>query len=185
MCSPAHFGSAPSPDLSNVATSSWSPSKSEQLTAETGPAPPQDFSGFPTYSQYEFIEAAHLAQLSSTSRQDRALIPQALFDRIWDVLTISDFPESPQFRFWVRKTFTLGPSPSAPEGSSEVALLHRATGLLVAVREQLYQLLCYFHGETQHCGRDTTTKLIYEHYRYVPKKLVQEFVKVCPTCASK
>ncbi|KAJ7667242.1 hypothetical protein B0H17DRAFT_842998, partial [Mycena rosella] len=124
-------------------------------------------------------------------RQEKSLMPQALFDRIWDELVApADSTEYGQFRLWVRKTFVLGaPPPSfsseSPSGAADegVALLHN--GFLVAVREQLYQLLCTFHGEAQHGGHDATVGLIYESYRYVPKKLVQEFVKARSTCAAK
>lgn len=58
-------------------------------------------------------------------------------------------------------------------------------GLLVAVREQIYDLLCFCHGSTNHGGRDKTCALIRKHYTWVPKDLVAQFIKACPTCILK
>ncbi|KAJ6562816.1 hypothetical protein DFH09DRAFT_1035577, partial [Mycena vulgaris] len=182
MCSPDYSGDVVSDDQVGQITSQSHFSVEQPAEIEL----PPDFPGFPTYAQYTALETAHLARLSTPSRQEKALMPQSLFDRIWDVLVVPDtLTESPQFRFWVRKTFSLGPPPASDEhaGGSEVALLQK--GLLVAVREQLYQILCHFHGQTDHGGRDKTAQVIHQHYRYVPKRLVQEFVKACPTCIRK
>ncbi|KAI6041753.1 hypothetical protein EDC04DRAFT_1200348 [Pisolithus marmoratus] len=51
--------------------------------------------------------------------------------------------------------------------------------------EQLYEVLCYCHGLTQHGGRDKTCAAVREHYSWVPKELVAQFVKGCPTCLMK
>lgn len=146
--------------------------------------------GFPTRLQYQNIERGYLESLTPR-RQGKALISQALFDRIWDVLHNSDnVKENPQFRFWVRKMFTLSkPHTISPgingeaEPMEQEALLH--DGLLVAVREQIYDLLCYCHGSTNHGGRDKTCALIRKHYTWVPKELVAQFIKACPTCIAK
>ncbi|KAJ7145765.1 hypothetical protein C8R44DRAFT_599155, partial [Mycena epipterygia] len=146
----------------------------------------QDFPGFPTYAEYKRIETVHLANLSS-ARQDKTLMPQALFDRIWDVLAGVVCEETPKFRLWVHKMFSMGAPPRSAENpsdsddDSDVALLHK--GFVVAVREQLYHILCYAHGTMLHARGDKMTQFIRERYRYVPKKLVKEFVKACPTCA--
>jgi len=143
--------------------------------------------GFPTYAQYKQVEAAYLCSLTPR-RQGKALISQALFDRIWDVLHQPDSPgETAQFRFWARKMFTLSKTYHSTvggenEGPQEV-LLH--DNLLVAIQEQLYDLLCYCHGSTGHGGRDKTCALIRKHYTWVPKDLVSSFIKACPTCIMK
>jgi hypothetical protein len=146
--------------------------------------------GFPTYAQYKQVESAYLQSLTPR-RQGKALISQALFDRIWDVLHQPEYQgETAQFRFWARKMFTIskthrvtlgGPEYNNP-GPQEV-LLH--DNLLVAIQEQLYDLLCYCHGSTSHGGRDKTCALIRKHYTWVPKDLVSNFIKVCPTCIVK
>jgi Integrase zinc binding domain len=150
----------------------------------------RDEFGFPTYAQYKQVESNYLQSLTPR-RQAKALISQSMFDRIWDVLHEPDYQgETAQFRFWARKMFTLskthrntlGGVANDDEVPQEV-LLH--DNLLVAVQEQLYDLLCYCHGTTGHGGRDKTCALIRKHYTWVPKDLVSGFIKTCPTCIMK
>ncbi|KAK2465523.1 hypothetical protein APHAL10511_002415 [Amanita phalloides] len=143
--------------------------------------------GFPTYAQYKLIEACYVQSLSS-KRQHKALISQELFDRVWDVLTGMDRDENAQFRFWARKMFkivTLAEIDREGEfgDGTQRVLVH--DGLLVAVQEKIYTLLCYFHGKTDHAGRDKTCAFIRRSYTYVPKDLVAQFIKACPTCKYK
>ncbi|KAG8215427.1 hypothetical protein J3R82DRAFT_9037 [Butyriboletus roseoflavus] len=72
------------------------------------PDTPPDHPGLPTYAEYKRIEAGYLHSLSPRKR-DKALVTQAMFDKIWDVLHQPDACtiETPQFRFWVRKMFSL------------------------------------------------------------------------------
>lgn len=146
--------------------------------------------GFPSYAQYKQVETTYLQSLTPR-RQGKALISQSLFDRIWDVLHQPEAQgETAQFRFWARKMFTisrthrvtLGVIDDRDETPHEV-LLH--DNLLVAIQEQLYDLLCYCHGSTGHGGRDKTCALIRKHYTWVPKDLVSNFIKACPTCIMK
>lgn len=146
-----------------------------------------DQAGFPTYEQYKAIETSYLDSLSS-KRRPKALIPQVLFDRIWDVLIGAGHRETPQFRFWVRKTFRLTTlaevDPVCEFGDpTRQVLVHE--GLLVTVKEKIYSLLCYFHGKSAHAGRDKTCAFIRQVYTWIPKDLVALFVKMCPTCKSK
>ena len=146
-----------------------------------------EFSGFPTYAQYKQVENSYIHSLTPR-RQSKALISQSMFDRIWDVLKHPERQgETAQFRFWVRKMFTLSKTHRVTLGSAvnvpQEVLLH--DNLLVAVQEQLYDLLCYCHGMTGHGGRDKTCSLIRKHYTWVPKDLVSNFVKACPTCIMK
>ncbi|KAF8439895.1 hypothetical protein L210DRAFT_3359034, partial [Boletus edulis BED1] len=162
---------------------------------------PQDHPGLPTYAEYKRIEANYLHSLSPRKR-DKALITQAMFDKIWDVLHQPEActVQTPQFRFWVRKMFTL----SRPVRDLE---LERSMGIIgseratadelgysavvlhenrpVAIMEQLYELFCYCHVRAGHGGRDKTCAVIREHYSWVPKELTAQFVKACPTCVSK
>lgn len=146
--------------------------------------------GFPTYAQYKQVESAYLQSLTPR-RQGKALISQALFDRIWDVLQQPEYQgETAQFRFWARKMFTISKThrvtlgePEYTDAAPPEVLLH--DNLLVAIQEQLYDLLCYCHGSTSHGGRDKTCALIRKHYTWVPKDLVSNFIKACPTCIVK
>jgi len=87
------------------------PPASPIQVAEADPDPgviPDDVPGLPTYAEYKRIEAGYLHSLSPRKR-DKALITQAMFDKIWDVLHEPEACtiETPQFRFWVRKMFSL------------------------------------------------------------------------------
>ncbi|KAF8637124.1 hypothetical protein AX17_003028 [Amanita inopinata Kibby_2008] len=150
----------------------------------------EDRPGFPTYAQYKSIENAYIDSLSP-KRQSKALISQALFDRIWDVLLNPQrCGENSQFKYWVRKMFTLQPSAEMNANlgfdSNEpppVVLLH--DNLLVAVQEHIYGLLCFCHGQVNHAGRDRTCALLRQHYTWVPKELVSQFIKACPGCKTR
>ncbi|KAG6865594.1 hypothetical protein C0991_001143 [Blastosporella zonata] len=144
--------------------------------------------GFPTYEEYKQIEEKYINSLAA-SRREKALISQAMFDRIWAVLHAHDVSaESASFRFWARKQFSLGkrkkPAASSTEPSdSQTVVLHEAN--LVAIQEQIYEILCYGHGISNHGGRDRTCYAIREHYTWVPKELITQFVRMCPTCIAK
>jgi hypothetical protein len=147
--------------------------------------------GFPTRAQYKHIETVYLNSLSSR-RKEKALISQSTFDRIWGVLQNGDASqEDGQFKFWVRRNFTLGTldqdSPLGPRTLSahmipgtQTVLLHE--GSLVALQEQLYDLLCFAHGIVNHGGRDRTLAALRKYYTWVPKEIVAQFTISCPTC---
>jgi hypothetical protein len=136
--------------------------------------------GFPTYAEYQSAESAYLFSLSHTKRR-KALITQEMFDDIWDAL---HYPYvrivDAQFRFWVRKMFTL--TNSGHDGTFPV-VLHQDKP--VAVREQLYEVLCYCHALALHGGRDKTCAAVRRHWSWVPKELIARFVMACPTCTYK
>ncbi|KAI0759609.1 hypothetical protein BC629DRAFT_1548163 [Irpex lacteus] len=155
----------------------------------------------------EFDQAQdEYVQSLSKSKQAKALLTQETFDDIWDVLhdrTRSRI-RTPQFRFWVRKMFTLsvqptstlpgyGTSTSTPNtdelegevegGDLKPVILH--AGRPVAVKSQIYDIIGHCHQLCQHGGRDKTTAHVKELYSWIPKELVAKFVKMCPTCNSK
>jgi hypothetical protein len=148
--------------------------------------------GFPTHAQYKHIETVYLNSITP-QRKEKSLITQNTFDRIWDVLQNNDESlEDGQFKFWVRRNFALGTfnKPTIDPGiltrvapDTQSVLLH--DGLLVALQEQLYDLLCYAHGITNHGGRDKTLSALRKYYTWVPKELVAQFTISCPTCMMK
>ena len=148
--------------------------------------------GFPTRAQYKHIETVYVNSLSP-QRKEKALISQHMFDRIWDVLQNKDkSPEDGQFKFWVRRNFVFGTFNKASLDSgilartiaeNQVVVLHE--GALVALQEQMYDLLCYAHGSVNHGGRDKTLAAIRKFYTWVPKELVGQFTISCPTCMMK
>ncbi|KAI9454215.1 hypothetical protein BJY52DRAFT_1122916, partial [Lactarius psammicola] len=154
----------------------------------TVPDGSRDITGFPTYEQYQRIEEDYLSSLSER-KQPKALISQSLFDRIYAVLQngSEDRASTAQFRFWVRKMFVLaypqtsfnhnnGPTP-------EPVVLHDKRP--VAIKERLYEVLCYCHAIARHGGRDKTCATLRLNYSWVPKELTAKFVKACPTCTLK
>ncbi|KIN98281.1 hypothetical protein M404DRAFT_1005423 [Pisolithus tinctorius Marx 270] len=196
---------------SHASASSLSDDNSDCTASSLAPAGPITTSqpGFPTYEEYKRIEAAYLANLAPRKRT-KALITQATFDQIWEVLWHpgSTRVGTPQFRFWVRKTFRLvtvqgeggrvgqawRPSSNSENGSNlkgkrgkdkdlPPVVLH--DNRPVAIMEQMYEVLCYCHGLTEHGGRDKTCAAIRRHYSWVPKELVAQFVRGCPTCLVK
>lgn len=165
-----------------------------QLEAPTqrrtsAPDGPRDVSGFPTYDQYQRIEGEYLSSLSER-KQPKALISQALFDKILAVLQngSEDRASTAQFRFWVRKMFVLvypqtSFNHSASGQSPEPVVLHDKRP--VAIKEQIYEVLCYCHAVARHGGRDKTCATLRLNYSWVPKELTAKFVKACPTCTLK
>jgi hypothetical protein len=145
--------------------------------------------GLPNYQQYKRLEAVYLASLHPRKRE-KALINQAMFDRIWDVIMqLGTRHESPQFRFWVRKMFTLSdpstPFPGVGVSGEAVRPLLLHDNRPVAIQEQIYDIICYCHVRAEHGGRDKTRAAVREYYSWVPKELVSQFVKACPTCTLK
>lgn len=83
-------------------------------------------------------------------------------------------PSNPQFRHWVRKTFTLIRRSEVTqelihfrESDLEVVALG---GKPVAVQEALYEILTRFHRDLGHAGRDRTYIAVCEHYVSVIKR---------------
>ena len=152
------------------------------------PDGPRDIPGFPTHEQYQRIEDEYLSSLSER-KQPKALISQSLFDKIYAVLQngSEDRASTAQFRFWVRKMFVLAyPQTSFSHSTGqtpEPVVLHDKRP--VAIKEHLYDVLCYCHAIARHGGRDKTCATLRLHYSWVPKELTAKFVKACPTCTLK
>ena len=150
--------------------------------------------GLPTREEYEQVEQAYLDSLSSRKRE-KALLTQAMFDDVWDVLhnPRDSKLRTPQFRFWVRKMFVLsyanqdpnedGANAHRSEEDLQPVILHEDRP--VALREQIYDIVSYFHRVSGHGGRDKTMAHVRERYSWIPKELIAQYVKICPTCVQK
>ncbi|KAG8908914.1 hypothetical protein FRB99_000017 [Tulasnella sp. 403] len=136
------------------------------------------YPGFPSVAEYEEIQDMYLQGLSAR-KQEKALITQSMYDAIHAVLRDPSNTEigSPQFRYWVRKMFVL----ACFQG--EYTVTHEDKP--VASKEQIYQILVHCHGECYHGGRDKTCNQIKQYYSWIPKEIVAQFVKACPTCVLK
>lgn len=143
--------------------------------------------GNPDYAQYKQAEADY-ARALKPNRRAKALLDQATFEDIWAVLHGLD-RRTPQFRFWVRKMFTLGTPPEDLPGlpfhreSPDLVVLNE--GLPIALQEHIYDILCYCHELSGHGGRDRTCAIVRSRYSWIPKGLIARFIKHCPTCGSK
>ncbi|KAI0632714.1 hypothetical protein C8Q77DRAFT_840025 [Trametes polyzona] len=200
----AHTNIAPNQELSSSsATEPKNPEK--EAATKKGPQgnrPIRRDLGMPSREEYAAVEAEYLASLDYR-KKTKALISQEMFDNI---LLVLRFPndisiETPQFRWWVRKMFRLDydaskmrPSNPAPwevkneyEGEDEdvgsLVIIH--DGKRVAVKEEIYDILCFCHARVDHGGRDRTAAEIRKEYTWVPKELIAGFVKNCPTCVCK
>ncbi|KAG2356836.1 hypothetical protein BDR07DRAFT_1612866 [Suillus spraguei] len=160
---------------------SSSPALSDEPDCDECPSSPildtADKLGFPTYTQYKRIEMAYLESLSPRKR-DKALISQCMFDKSGMYYTNRTHALSGHHSF-------VSGTPDAEDDDSEVPVVILHENRPVAVQEQLYDLFCYCHEESNHGGRDKTCAIIRQHYSWVPKELTAQFVKACPTCTFK
>ncbi|CCL99804.1 uncharacterized protein FIBRA_01828 [Fibroporia radiculosa] len=151
--------------------------------------------GMPSPTQYKIIEEEYISSLHVRKRE-KALLTQAMFDNIWDVLhdPTASRVGTPQFRWWVRKMFTLSYTRSllTPAEIESIEALGSPPMPIVlhenrpiALKDQIYEILCYCHSLANHGGRDKTTAVIREHYSWIPKELISQFVRACPTCIFK
>lgn len=143
--------------------------------------------GLPTREEFNDVVQEYINSLSIRKRE-KALVPQQMFDDVWDVLQdpANAKIRTPQFRFWVRKMFVLSSVSAYALGKTDddtdmvPVILHE--GRPVAVREQIYDILSYYHMLTGHGGRDRTMAEVRDNYSWVPKELVARYIKACPTC---
>ncbi|KZV85966.1 hypothetical protein EXIGLDRAFT_622439, partial [Exidia glandulosa HHB12029] len=131
--------------------------------------------GLPSRAQYDKIVDEYYANLTPR-KHDKALIDAATMT---DVLLALHNPgakdiRTAQFRFWVRKMFKLD------EFAGREQVIHEER--VVAVKENIYDIICSSHRAVQHAGRDRTNANIRKHYSWIPKEIVAGFVKACPTC---
>ncbi|RMZ83389.1 hypothetical protein DV737_g1728, partial [Chaetothyriales sp. CBS 132003] len=152
--------------------------------------------GYPGVNAFDELVRDYVGALSP-KKQDKALIHSRRAANILAVLVDKKTTavESAQFRFWVKKMFTLLPNdPSMPDVGSEAGSADMCTdywqrkkkicheGKPVAVREKLFKILTRAHRACQHGGRDKTSAQVRRVYSWVPKELISRFIKLCPTC---
>ncbi|KAJ9604584.1 hypothetical protein H2200_010697 [Cladophialophora chaetospira] len=136
--------------------------------------------GYPDVHEFDDLMKRYVQDLSP-KKQDKALIHARRAANIKQVLIDKKTTsiESAQFRFWVKKMFTLEPAnPKTPDHRKKIC--HE--GKPVAVREKLFKILTKAHKQCQHGGRDKTSFQVRKVYSWVPKELISRFVKLCPTC---
>ncbi|EXJ60965.1 hypothetical protein A1O7_05118 [Cladophialophora yegresii CBS 114405] len=115
--------------------------------------PPLD--GYPDVHDFDELMKRYVQDLSP-KKQDKALIHARRAANIKHVLIDKKTTsiESAQFRFWVKKMFTLEPKEGKiPDHLKKIC--HE--GKPVAVREKLFKILTKAHKQCQHGGRDKTS----------------------------
>ncbi|EXJ69735.1 uncharacterized protein A1O5_06806 [Cladophialophora psammophila CBS 110553] len=111
--------------------------------------------GYPDVHEFDALMKRYVQDLSP-KKQDKALIHARRAANIKHVLIDKKTTaiESAQFRFWVKKMFTLQPNDTkVPEHLKKIC--HE--GKPVAVREKLFKILTKAHKQCQHGGRDKTS----------------------------
>ncbi|KZT00252.1 uncharacterized protein LAESUDRAFT_616672, partial [Laetiporus sulphureus 93-53] len=101
-------------------------------------------------------------------KQEKALLMQIMFDKIWDILhdPATSRVRMPQFFWWVQKILWL---------ALICKIISRAQPNVL--EKQICDILCYCHCLSNHGGMDKTMSLICEHHSWISKKLISQFVK--------
>jgi hypothetical protein len=114
--------------------------------------PNGDYEGMPTLEQFMIeLEAYH--QALNPRKRDKAIMEQAEKDSATELLVNpKTHPvRNAQWRWWVKKFFKIY---TFPDGYTE--LVAAGTGATVAVKHQMYEILCGCHMQCAHGGRDKT-----------------------------
>lgn len=109
-----------------------------------------------TQATYNDVLKLLLAGLENLEKAEHSTADPHANHAIPEHVDINPELDTAQFRFWVRKTFTV----IKVSGVDVVA----HNGKPVAVQEQLYDILIHCHAQTQHGGRDKTAAMINDHY---------------------
>lgn len=105
---------------------------------------------FPSPHMFNLMVQDYLRNLSPKKRE-KALLTQKMYDAVLAVLQDpkDTSTKTAQFRFWAKKMFQL----TSCGGDSVIC--HDLQP--VAVKEQIYEVLCHCHGQAGHGGRDKTS----------------------------
>ncbi|KAL6240386.1 hypothetical protein RBB50_012668 [Rhinocladiella similis] len=138
-------------DYSHVDGTECQDSPNEDTMLSEPVIPPLE--GYPNVNDFDELVKRYVQDLSP-KRQDKALINARRATNIRHVLINKKTTsiESVQFRFWVKKTFTLQSADGKPLEHRKIC--HK--GKPVAVQEKLFKILTKAHKQCQHGGRDKT-----------------------------
>ena len=105
---------------------------------------------FPSPHKFNLMVLDYLRNLSPKKRE-KALLTQKMYDAVLAVLRDpkDTSTKTAQFRFWAKKMFNL------TQYGVDVVICHDLKP--VAVKEQIYEVLCHCHGQAGHGGRDKTS----------------------------
>ncbi|WWC68449.1 uncharacterized protein I206_102377 [Kwoniella pini CBS 10737] len=133
---------------------------------------------FPSPHKFNLMVQDYLKNLSPKKRE-KALLTQKMYDAVLSVLEDpkDTSTKTAQFRFWAKKMFQL------TNFGNEKIVCHDHKP--VAVKEQIYEVLCHCHGQAGHGGRDKTSAQVRRYYSWIPKEIIARFVRDCPFCQSR
>ncbi|EXJ91543.1 hypothetical protein A1O3_00091 [Capronia epimyces CBS 606.96] len=161
---PQHPRLAPPRDYIQMDGTECQDSPNEDTMLSEPVMPPLE--GYPDVQEFDELMKRYVQDLSP-KKQDKALIHARRAANIRHVLIDKKTTsiESAQFRFWVKKMFTLQPADGkAPEVSRLRKICHE--GKPVAVREKLFKILTKAHKQCQHGGRDKTSAQVRRVYSW-------------------
>jgi hypothetical protein len=140
----------PSSQRLKTPTESPESSAGELVRDEDGPLASKNF---PTEDEFAQIVDDYLQGLSERKRE-KALITQKMYDNVLLILRDprNTATSTAQFRFWAKKMFAI------LEYKGEYVVTHDKRP--VAVKEQIYDVLVYCHGQASHGGRDKTSAMV-------------------------
>ncbi|KAK9480735.1 hypothetical protein V1514DRAFT_325261 [Lipomyces japonicus] len=132
--------------------------------------------GLPTYDQCNYLVNAYVETLSAV-KKDKSLVTRSMYQNIISTLkqVHGPFTKSAQFRFWAKRNFEL-----FRDAEGNLKIMHK--GKPIAIREDLYTILSVCHVRAEHGGRDKTLSQLRQWYSRVPKNMISQFIKMCPTC---
>ncbi|WVW80339.1 hypothetical protein I302_102319 [Kwoniella bestiolae CBS 10118] len=133
---------------------------------------------FPSPHKFNLMVQDYLKNLSPKKRE-KALLTQKMYDAVLSVLQDpkDTSTKTAQFRFWAKKMFQL-----TTFGTEKVVCHDHKP---VAVKEQIYEVLCHCHAQAGHGGRDKTSAQVRRYYSWIPKEIIARFVRDCPFCQSR
>lgn len=116
---------------------------------------------YPSPHKFNMMVQDYLRNLSPKKRE-KALLTQKMYDAVLAVLQDpkDTSNRTAQFRFWAKKMFQL----TSFGGDHVICHDHKP----VAVKEQIYEVLCHCHGQASHGGRDKTSNQVCRHVYHTP-----------------
>ncbi|EEH06940.1 predicted protein [Histoplasma capsulatum G186AR] len=88
--------------------------------------------------------------------------------------------KSANFRRWVKKSFTLSNN-QIPK--NKTLIYRKETLKLIVIKEKLFEILTEAHQQCQHGSQRKTLAQARMTYSKIPEMLVQQYIKICPTCS--
>ncbi|CAM4827281.1 unnamed protein product [Rotaria magnacalcarata] len=119
----------------------------------------------------------HIQNLEEKYRA-KYVIKHEMYEDI--ILVLRDGWGDPQFKYWVKKHFTL-----VKNGDVYVLYNKDKVSCPVVTYEEIYTKLYERHNHVGHRGRDKTWKEVKANYSWIPYDVVMIFIKLCDSCSNR